>query len=198
MSPIGLGIVGRVSVDLFATVQEPVSIVTVVDAAHATMRELLGLDSLPAVEVFVDPRYEQGHRLDPGRRMSEADQASDMIGGRMSAGHFEFRLSGRGDTARFFAVEDEGMVDAVFSPTRTCAGVVVATVLSLAAARRGCGRFVDLEIRMIEPAEPDSEAFVARTRLASRGTGFGARCELFMRQFERLNGWPQDVSLAEV
>ena len=121
-----------------------------------------------------------------------------MIGGRMSAGHFEFRLSNRGDMARFFVVEDEGMVDAVFGPTRTCAGVVLATALSLAAARRGCGPFVDLEIRIIEPADPDPDAFVARTRLASRGTGFGALCELFVRQFERLNGWPQDVGLAEI
>ena len=100
--------------------------------------------------------------------------------------------------ARFFAFEDEGVVDAVFSPTRTCAGVVLATVLSLAAAHHGCGQFVDLQIRMLESAEPDPEAFVARTKLAELGTGFDARCELFMRQFQRLNGWPQDVSLTEI
>ncbi len=178
--------------------QEPVSIATVVGAARATMCELLGLNSVPAIEVFADPRYDQGHRLDPGRRMSEADQAADMIGGRMSAGHFEFRLTGRGDMARFFAFEDEGMLDAVFSPTRTCAGLVLATALSLAAAHHGCGQFVDLQIRMLDPAEPDPEAFVARTKLAEQGTGFGVQCELFMRQFERLNGWPQDVSLVEI
>lgn len=89
------------------------------------------------------------------------------------------------------------MVDAVFSPTRTCVGVVLPTALSLAAADRGCGDFVDLEIRMLEPGELDPARFVGRTRLAESETGFDVQCERFMRQFTRLAGWPRDVSLGK-
>jgi hypothetical protein len=186
-----------VSVDLYGTVQEPVSFATVVDVAHATMCKLLGLESAPAIEVFAGPRYEQGHLLDAGRRMSDEDLAADLIGGRMSAGHFDVRLADRGDLARFFVALDEGMVDAVFSPTRTCVGVVLAASLSLVAAARGCGQFVDLEIRMLEPDEPCPDLFVERTRLTEQGTDFDIQCERFMRQFARLDGWPQDVSLVQ-
>lgn len=196
-SAVRVGMVGGVSVDLYAAVQEPVSFATVVDAAGATMCELLGLESVPAIGVFAQPLYELGQRVHPGRRMSDRDLAADMIGGRMSAGHFDFRLAGRGDLARFIVVGDEGMTDAVFSPTRTCAGVVLATALSLAAANHGHGQFVDLEIRMTELPEPDPEAFVEHTRLSGQGTNFDLQCERFMRQFTRLNGWPRDVSLAE-
>lgn len=48
--------------------------------------------------------------------------AADVIGGRMSARDFGFRIADRGDLARFMVVRDESMTDAVFSPTRTCAG----------------------------------------------------------------------------
>lgn len=48
-------------------------------------------------------------------------------------------------------------------------GSVLATALSLAAANHGHGQFVDLEIRMTEPPEPDPEAFAEHTRLSGQG-----------------------------
>lgn len=188
--------VAHMAVDLCATVQEPISLATVLAAANSAMRELLHLESVPAIAVFAAPRYEQGRLVDPGQPCSAQTLASDMIGGPMSAGHYDFRLTDRADLARFFVAQDEGMVDAVFSPTRTCVGVVLATALSLAAADHGCGEFLDLEIRMLDPLESEPSIFTQCTRLTERGTDFDLQCERYLRQFSRLDGWPRDVSLA--
>lgn len=185
------------SVDLCATVQEPISLATVVSAANAAMRNLLHLESVPAIAVFAAPRYEQGRQIDPGQLCSGETLASDTIGGRMSAGNYDFHLADRADLARFFVAQDEGMVDAVFSPTRTCVGVVLATALSLAAADHGCGEFLDLEIRMIDPIVSEPSIFAHSTRLKEPGTDFDLQCERYLRQFTRLNGWPRDVSLTQ-
>jgi len=193
---VWLGIVLVVSVDLFATVQSPTTFAVVVSSARSMMCELLGLRAVPTIEVFADPRYDRGREVHSGRLLSEANLGAEMIGGRMSAGYFKFRLDLTGDAAWFFVTEDEGMVDAVFTPMRTCTGVVLATALSLAAARHECGEFLDLEIRMLEPGESDPEAMLARTRLTAPGTGFAAQCERYMRQFTPLNDWPAQVSIA--
>jgi hypothetical protein len=116
----------------------------------------------------------------------------------MTAGHFDVRLVGCGDLAWLNVCEFEGVVEAVFSPSRTCVGVVLATALSLAIAERARGDFVDNQIRMLDPGVSDPEAFVERTKLAEEGTDLDAQCELFMRQFARLEGWPQDVTLGAV
>jgi hypothetical protein len=179
--------VAPVSIDLCATVQEPISLATVLAAANTAMRELLHLESAPAIAVFAAPRYEQGRLVDPGLPCSVESLANDMIGGRMSAGHYDFRLANRADLARFFVVQDEGMVDAVFSPTRTCAGVVLATALSLAAADHGCGEFLDLEIRMIDPPVTEPSIFAQSTKLKEQGVDFELQCERYMRQFVRLD-----------
>lgn len=52
LSTARLGVVSDVPVDLYVTAHEPVSFATVVDAAQATMRELLGLGSIPVIEVL--------------------------------------------------------------------------------------------------------------------------------------------------
>ena len=187
-----------VSVDLSATVQSPTTLAVVVSTARSMLRELLGLESVPSIDVFADPRFDQGRQIHPGQRLSTADLESETIGGRMSAGYFEFRVGRNGDKAWFFVADDEGMVDAVFSPMRTCVGVVLATALSLAAAHHGHGEFLDLEIRMLEPGESDPEAILARTKLTEPGSEFATQCERYMRQFTRLNGWPTDASIASM
>lgn len=192
-----LCMVARMSVDLCATVPEPISLATVLAAANTAMRELLSLESAPAIAVFAAPRYEQGRRVHPGLPCSAEILANDTIGGRMSAEQYDFRLTGRADLARFVVEQDDGMVDAVFSPTRTCVGVVLATALSLAAADHGCGEFLDLEIRMIDPPESEPTIFTERTRLKERGADFDSQCERYIRQFTRLDGWPREVSLAQ-
>lgn len=159
--------------------------------------ELLGLESVPSIDVFADPRFDQGRHLHPGRQLDAADLESETIGGLMSTDFFEFRLGQSGDKAWFLVAEgesdDEDVVEAVFSPTRTCVGVVLATALSLAAAHHGRGEFLDREIGMLEPDESDPEAVLARTKLTEPGSDFAAQCERYMRQFTRLNGWPAGV-----
>lgn len=187
--------VAHMSVDLCATVQEPISLATVVSAANTTMRTLLHLESVPAIAVFAATRHEQGRRIDPGRLCSVETLASDVIGGRMSAGNYDFRLADHAELTRFFVAQDEGMVNAVFSPARTCVGIVLATALSLAAADHGCGEFLDLEIRMLDPIVSEPSIFAQSTRLKEPGTDFDLQCQRYLRQFSRLNGWPHDVSL---
>ena len=87
-------------------------------------------------------------------------------------------------------------VEAVFSPYRTCVGVVAATSLALAAARGSGGEFVDIEVGLLEEQPvSDPAEFIAMTRLARSGRdGFEARCEAYLRQFANLRGWPRDVS----
>lgn len=92
-----------------------------------------------------------------------------------------------------FSTRDAKRIEAIFTPTRTCVGVVSATALALAAASCGGGEFFD-EITMLQPPEPDVRRVIERTRLADRGTTFADRCERYMRQFGHLNGWPSDVS----
>lgn len=184
------------SVDLCATVQTSVSLAAVLDTARALLCELLALTPAPPIEVFAGPRFEQGRRLDEGRPVEGDALAAELVGGRMSAGSFEFRIPETSDLARLLVLEDEGMVDAVFSPTRTCVGVVLATALALATAHHGCGEFLDLQIRMLETGESDPGEALARTKLVEPGTRFVAQCERYMRQFARLNGWPADVACA--
>ena len=66
------------SVDLYGTIAKPVSLAAVIDAAQATMRELLALESVPAIEVFADPRYELGRLRDRGVRMHQENLATDL------------------------------------------------------------------------------------------------------------------------
>lgn len=184
----------RVSVDLCATIQTPVSLQTVVGTAGAMLCDLLGLTSVPQIKVFADPLFEQGRRIREGRLVEDDALAAETVGGRMSAGYFEFRIPETGDSAWFFVAAEEGMLDAVFSPTRTCVGVVLATALALATAYHGRGAFLDREIRMLETGESDPEEVVTRTKLAQPGILFTVQCEQYMRQFPRLNGWPADVA----
>ncbi|MFB4283445.1 hypothetical protein ACBJ59_49645 [Nonomuraea sp. MTCD27] len=79
-------------------------------------------------------------------------------------------------------------IEAIFTPTRTCVGVVSATALALAAESCSGGTFVDDEIMMLQPTAPDAHRVVERTRLTHSGTTFEHCCERYMRQFEHLNG----------
>lgn len=201
------------SVDLVATMPRPVALDVLVAAAREAMADLLCLPAAPVMTVFADRRYDQGHRTDPGRRLSAADLAAQLVGGpvpaprarRPSSRHFKFEVGETGDGAHLMVADFSELpgigapgdeVEAVFSPTRTCAGVVVASALALAAARHSDGIFIDAEIRMLDPMEIVPEIVITRTALAERGTDFATQCERYMRQFGRLNGWPRDVSLA--
>lgn len=209
--------------DLVATMPRPVSLGALVAAARETMADLLGLPVVPVMAVFADRAYREGRLVDAGRRLGETELAGLMIGepipgparDRRSTCHYDFEVGDAGDGARLMVVdysdatfldEDDDLgapVQAIFSPYRTCVGVVVATSLALGAARCSGGEFVDLEIMMLRPPESDPARVVVATRLAAGGDGdgdgnggFEARCERYLRQFANLGGWPQDVTIA--
>lgn len=191
------------SVDLSATVREPVGLANVVSGARSMLGELLGLAAVPEIVVFAEPRFDSGRRVHPEQPMGAAELAAQTIGGETTAGHYDVCLADHDDAAwlNVFHLRDEDAVQVTVSPTRTCAGVVLATALSLAAAQGGRGDFVDDQIRMLDPGEMDPAIFIARTRLSGTGLGtgvaFDSRCEQFMRQFARLGGWPRAVTLVQ-
>ncbi|MDX3639935.1 hypothetical protein [Streptomyces sp. MB09-02B] len=214
------------SVDLVGTVHAPVPL----DALVATAREMsalmLGLSTVPAIDVIADRRFDQGRVVDEGRRLVHRELGTVLVGacgsgslpgtarrggvapGGSPTGHdLAFRLADSEDMVGLIEwdpceLSDQDApqvhrepVDAVFTPTRTCVGVVTATALALAAGSLGGGEFVDAEIRMLESPEPDPARMIESTRLPDRGDDLAARCERYMRQFTRLNGWPREVRL---
>jgi hypothetical protein len=85
----------------------------------------------------------------------------------------------------------EPRIEAIVSPARTCVGVVLATAIALGAASASGGDFIDMEIVMLDEVSWDPAEFTELARLTDGAGDFAARCEQFMRQFPRLNGWPK-------
>ncbi|MFF6783346.1 hypothetical protein [Streptomyces sp. NPDC012510] len=186
-----------------------------VAAARETLTRLLGLRTVPVIDVITDRVFDQGRLVDAGRRLGDRELGTVLVGERPTTfaeecpgeRDFGFRVAGLRDTVRLMVwdprelADDDALpdrrepVEAVFSPSRTCVGVVTATALALAAGSLGDGEFIDAEISMLRQPEPDPTRMIELTRLPDRGDDFAARCERFMRQFPRLNGWPRDVRL---
>ncbi|WP_327287379.1 hypothetical protein [Streptomyces sp. NBC_01198] len=197
------------SVDVVAELPSPVSLATVLKGAGDVLRALLGPGAEPPELEIVDGWQVESHlRVASGRPLSAEDRAGTMIGGRIPPGEgevagsvtFEVGLLGGRDRASVLVVDWPGEhdtgpgVEAIVSPTRTCVGVVLATAVALSAAAASGGEFVDLEIMMLDGVAWDPARFVELARLTDAVGGFDARCEQFMRQFTRLDGWPRDRS----
>ncbi|MEV7553117.1 hypothetical protein AB0N89_26200 [Amycolatopsis sp. NPDC089917] len=198
------------SVDLEATLRQPITLAAMIEQTRTTLSDLLGVTDVPDLEVFADRQYRQGARTDPGRRLDAAGLAAAVIGDPIAPGesglsggvHFEIDVPATGDGVSLMVIdhrhEQFGEYRhrcAVFSPDRTCVGVVVATGLALAAARLARGEYLDEEIRMVRPGLTEPDQVVDQTRLAEGGSDFAARCETYLRQFPGLGGWPRDRSI---
>ncbi|MET0134543.1 MAG: methyltransferase domain-containing protein [Kibdelosporangium sp.] len=158
------------SVDLVATLPRPVPLAEVVDLARTTLAELLALDAPPDLAVIDADESVPGAQVYVQVTMGE-DSARLMDG--------EYHPDG-----------DDGMVLSV-SPSRTCAGVVLATSLALAAALASGGEFIDDEIGMLRPPARDPRTAIARSRLTTPSSDLVAASEVYMRQFPHLRGWPE-------
>ena len=199
------------SVDLVGTMRAPVPVDALVATARETLARLLGMGTLPVIHVIADRVFDQGRLVDGGRRLGHRELGAVLVGARGAGSPTErdlaFRVAGAEDTVGLILWDPCELADqeareghrepvhAVFSPTRTCVGVVTATALALAAGSLGGGEFVDAEIRMLASAESDPARMIDLTRLPDREDDLPARCERYMRQFPRLNGWPRDVRL---
>ncbi|SCL45647.1 hypothetical protein GA0070606_0819 [Micromonospora citrea] len=195
------------SVDLEATLPRPLTLAAVLTAARDTLTDLLGLDAVPGLHVVADRRYERGRRLCEGRRLTGPELLSTVIGGPVEQAdeeppnsvHYEVDVDGGNDTVLVMVIdhlpEAGGGTEAVFSPPRTCVGVVTAVALALAVADLAGGRFVDDQIGMLRPRSPDPAHVVASTRLPPGNDDFVRACERYLRQFAHLNGWPASPSM---
>jgi hypothetical protein len=203
------------SVDLVGTMYAPVRLDVLVASARETLAQLLGLKAVPVIDVIVDRTFDQGHLVDAGRRLRHQELGAILVGEQAlgspgecpSERDFDFRVAALRDTVRLIVFDPREPLDheaphqrrepveAVFSPTRTCVGVVTAAALALAAGSLGGGKFIDAEISMAQPPESDPARMIELTRLRDRGDDLDARCERYMRRFPRLNGWPRDVRL---
>ncbi|WP_433315775.1 hypothetical protein ACQP0U_03705 [Micromonospora sp. CA-269861] len=195
------------SVDLEATLARPISLAELVNAARATLAELLGVDTTPELSVFADRRYEQGRRVAAGRRLDAAELRSTTIGdpierrpnGLPGSIHLEIDVADSADGVWLLVMDHEpetgGNPEAVFSPYRTCVGVVVALALALAVADRTGGQFTDDQIRLLRPGQTHPRQVITATRLPPEPGEFTQRCERYLRQFAHLGGWPRTVSM---
>ncbi|WP_139307431.1 hypothetical protein [Micromonospora pattaloongensis] len=195
------------SIDLEASLLRPVPLAAVLTAARSTLAELLGVDATPELSVVVDRRYEQGRRIAVGRRLGGVELLSTSIGdpitpesnGSLGSIHYEIDISGCNDGVWLMVIdhapEAGGEVKALFSPYRTCVGVVVATAMALAVADLGGGEFIDEQIQMLRPGHTDPRHVVKVTRLPRDQGEFATRCERYLRQFPHLGDWPRDVSM---
>ncbi|MEV5765473.1 hypothetical protein AB0L34_13010 [Micromonospora sp. NPDC052213] len=195
------------SVDLVATLGEPVTLDAVLRSGRQVLSDLLGV-AAPELVVFADREYQRGVRIDGGRQLAVAELRETVIGHRIPATepsfaesiHFEIEIPPTGDGVFLMAIDHQGdgLDDgrhAVFTPYRTCVGVAVAVSLALATARLAHGQYVDEQIGMVTPAENEPDAIIDRTRLSDAGEDFAAQCEKYLRQFRHLNGWPRDRAM---
>ena len=181
--------------------EKAVALADVLSEARKILSVLLNVAAVPELVVFADREYQQGRRIGQGRRLETAEQAEIIIGVPLSEGvvDFEIDLPRTGDGVWLMVVDEETAGwgngrDAVFSPSRTCVGVALASGLALATARLAEGRYIDEQIGMIG-GQHDPDQVISRTRLPGSGDDFAIQCERYLRQFSHLNCWPEDRSM---
>ena len=198
------------SVDLVAELPGRVSLAAVLDQARDVLRTLLGLDSEPPALAVSNGWRVENHWVSSGRPLSPQDLANTIIGERIPPGDGEMAggsvtfwvdLAGSKDRALVRVCDltgtpgtepsTEPRIEAVVSPARTCVGVVLATAIALGAASASGGNFIDMEIVMLDGVSWDPARFIELAHLTHGAGDLEARCEQFMRQFPRLNGWPK-------
>ncbi len=186
--------------DLEATLDRPIRLGAALSEARQVLSDVLNA-AMPGLVVFVDREYRQGERVGLGRRLDPAELRDLVIGGPIPAGavHFEIEVPDTGDGVCLMVFDEQAHQVgpgrcAVFSPYRTCVGVVVAAGLALAVARLSGGTYVDEDIGMLTEPEHDPDRVIHRTRLSSSGD-FVVQCERYLRQFPHLGGWPRDRSM---
>jgi hypothetical protein len=192
-----------VSVDLSATISQPFDLDTFVSATQTTLGQLTG--TLPPDLVVIAGRtYRQGQLVDPGAEvprgsattLGDPDDVSlgEPVSGR---GYFVLRLDGLPDEVFFFVYDGRKYrpadpLVANFSPSRTPVGVTVAISATIAAAIEGQGELIDLNIRFLESPVADPRQFVELTKLRPGDKPFRNACLDWVRQFDRLEGWPPE------
>lgn len=200
------------SVDLAATLRQPITLAAMLERTRTILSDLLGIARVPDLEIFVDRQYQQGVRTTPGRCLDAAELAAAVIGDPIApdatdlddGAHFEIDVPTTGDQVRLMVIdlhdeefgEDRLHRHALFSPCRSCVGVAVATCLALAVAQLARGEYLDDEICMLRPGVRETDRVIDRTRLSEGGSDFAAQCEKYLRQFPDLNGWPPARSVA--
>jgi hypothetical protein len=185
------------SVDLVATLPRPISLAAVVDTASATLADLLAVATTPQLHVIGFAFDERGAAVRRGRRLAEPELRDISLGVPGACVYVQVTLGGSNAAwlmdGEYHPDGDEGMVLSV-SPDRSCAGVVLATAVALAAASAAGGDFIDEEIGMLRPPLRDPGLVVARTRLDTASSDVAVASKEYMRQFPHLNDWPADIT----
>jgi hypothetical protein len=176
------------------------------------LSDLLGLDHESVPGLLVSEGW--GRTEAPWQPLDRPALEQLIVGGPLS------RHSAKQDSLAF-TIHVHGMADAAWltvmdhddghaprqivgyvSPQRTCVGVALAIAVALGIALASDGKLHEWQLRIDSFADEPVDSpgrFIELTHApapASRDdTGSAARCELFLRQFPRLGGWPRDVSL---
>jgi len=201
------------SVDVSSYFGRPVSMAAIIDRAADALSALLGLDHGPVPDLLVSEEWAR-----PGAPWQALDRPvleHLIVGGPLRRGSgkadslaFTIHLHGMADAAWLMIMDhDDGCepreIVGYVSPQRTCVGVALAIAVGLGIALASDGKLHEWQLRVDafvdEPVDsPGRFTELTRTPVsASRDDmGFAARCELFLRQFPRLGGWPRDVSLS--
>lgn len=200
------------SVDVLSVFGRPVSLAAVVDGAFDALVTLLGCREVPLLSVS------QGWaRWDKSWRAVDRAELEELIVGvpaplepQGGSDAFTIHVAGLEDRAFLLICEmigEDGApspeVEAVVTPTRTCAGVVLAIAVVLGAAIASEGVLAEeWQLPMtsfVRERVDDPCRFIELTRLRSaEGSGseeFAAQCERFLRRFPDLQGWPLDRSM---
>lgn len=195
-----------VSADIVAGLRVPISLAMLLGGGHHTLMELLGGVAVPELVLYAHPGPLRHAQRGRGRRVAGAELEQTTVGEPIAGPDnapvgsvlYEIRVP-TGDLTWLWLFDQRmfgsGRVEAVFTPRRSCIGVVLATSLALGAALSSGGDFVDINIMMLGPPGATAQEFLGRTRLPDPGTGFIEQCERYMRQFTNLGGWPPDVSM---
>ena len=185
----------------------------IVDRAADVLCALLGLDCEAVPELLVSEGWPH-----PGESWQALDRPAlehIIVGdprardfGRADSLAFMIHLYGLADAAWLMIMDhDHGYAPRKIvgnvTPERTCVGVVLAVAVALGIALASDGKLDDeWQLPMgdfVDEPVDNPDRFIELTRISwsasSDGKGFVTRCELFLRQFPRLGGWPRDVSL---
>jgi hypothetical protein len=185
-----------VSIDLEATLRTPITLALLIDRARTVLSDLLGGVEVPDIAVMTD--YRRARRLGPAGLSAAVigEPIEPDEGGLSGSIFYDIEVTTTSDAIRLMVIDfiGEASIDddrhAVFSPSRTCVGVTVATGLALAAAQLADGEFVDDEIRMLTPPVREPDEFIGRTRLSGPADAFAVQCVKYARQFPALKDLP--------